>query len=268
MNIKKYFLFPGLLGLFFINSVQAQESKKYTWQAGEELVYDVSWSFIDLGVITLKNLGKTEVKGYASNHIQVTIESNPLLFWLEHESVYNSYITDDLKVIRFVSDENIDGVSYNGQYDFNYDRQVMELTLFDKKDPKKITKKIIPILPGTYDGISLIQYARVNSLDLKQDTARTFIEDKSGDVVFNFLLTRHITEIEAIPDGVNTVFFNGEIKMKGIAGLTGPFETWYSDDYARVPVVAFMEVFIGRVRVELIKWKNWTPSKVISESKK
>jgi len=259
-----------LITIFFILSyshTQAQGNSNYNWQAGEELVYEVAWSFVDLGVITLKNLGKTKLKGKTVNHIQVIIESNPLLFWLDHESIYNSYIPDDLKTMRYESDENIDGESYKGQYDFNYEKQKIELTLFDKENPKIIKKKVIPLKPKMVDGISLIQYARVNSMEMKKDTATTFIEDKFGDVIFDFSLKKQVTKVEAIPEGINTIYFDGVIFMKGIAGLTGPFKTWYSDDSSRVPILAFMEVFIGEVRIELHAWKKWSPQKLITEIK-
>lgn len=250
------------VGLLFLHKpILGQGTSQFNWQAGEELVYDVTWSFFDLGQVTLSNLGKEELNGYSTNHIRVVIRSNPLLFWLDHKSVYNSYITDDLKVIRFVSDENIDGVKYNGQYDFDYENKRIILTLFHKKDPTKIEKKEIKLKPNHFDGISLIQYARFNSFETKNDTVSTFIEDKSGGVIFDFSLSKHVTKIKSIPDGINTVYFNGVLLMKGIAGITGPFETWYSDDNSRVPILAFMEVFIGKVRIELDKWKFWTPKK-------
>lgn len=265
MKIKKIKLFVLGLGLVALLLLQgplySQDSSGFNWQVGEKLVYNVTWSFFDLGQITMSNFGKTDIRGQQANHIRVEILSNPLLFWLDHKSVYNSYIGDDLKVVRFNSDENIDGVAYNGQYDFDYEKNMIFLTLFNKKDSSKITRKEIKLKPKLYDGISLIHYARVNSLQIKKDTVSTFIEDKSGDVVFNFSLSKHVTKVESFPDGINTVYFNGILYVKGIAGITGPFETWYSDDNSRVPILAFMEVFIGRVRIEIDKWKSWSPKK-------
>lgn len=239
----------------------SQDASLFKWQAGEELEYNVTWSFFDLGQVTLFNLGKTEINGYSVNHIRMEILSNPLLFWLDHKSVYSSYITDDLKVIRYISAENIDGVAYNGQYDFDYENNKIKLTLFHKENPGKIEHKEFLLKPKLYDGLSLIQYARANSMEMKKDTASTFIEDVAGDVLFDFSLSKHLIEVETKPDGIKTIYFSGEILITGIAGMTGPFETWYSDDSARVPVLAFMEVFVGRVKIELSKWKFWTPKK-------
>ena len=253
------------ISLLLVSILYGQSPKDFKWQKGEELVYEVEWEFVYLGIVTLSNFGKELINGKESNHIQVVIESNPLLFWLDHQSVYNTYITDSLKVMRFVSDENIDDTAYNAQYDFDYLNNNIKLTLFDKENPQNTRVKNINLKPNLFDGISLIQFARVNSLMKKKDTVATFIEHKSGDVVFDFSLSKHITESDAFPEGINTVYFNGELFVTGIAGITGPFETWYSNDNSRVPIVAYMEVFIGQVEIELVKWKNWSPKRLIVE---
>jgi len=102
---------------------------------------------------------------------------------------------------------------------------------------------------------------------MNKDTVSTFIEDKYGYVVFDFSLSKHITKTDAFPEGINTVYFNGELFFKGIAGITGPFETWYSADNSRVPILANMEVFIGQVEIELVRWKNWSPQRLIVEKR-
>ncbi len=265
-KFRFFVIFPILL-LFFTQAVNAQQSKEFKWQEGQELTYGVDYSFFHLGEITLYNLGKEQINGFSANHIKVVIESNPLLFWIDHESVYNSYITDDFKVIRFVSEENIDDEEYNAVYDFDYDKMKIDVTLFDKENPNKIQKKSFKLTPNKIDGISLIYFARINSVEPGKDTVSTFIEDKSGDVVFNFSQERTITEIDSIPDGLATLYFDGELFVEGIAGVTGPFEAWFSDDAYRVPILSYMEVFIGSVKIELQRWKKWSPHQTVSEKK-
>jgi hypothetical protein len=245
-----------VLFVFCAIPVKAQEFK---WQDDEELTYGVDWTFVRLGKIYLKNLGKEEINGIQSNHIRLTIESNPLLFWLDNQSVYDSYITDSLKVIRFISDENVDDKVYKARYDFDYSARKIHLTLQDLENPEQSKQKIIDMKPKLYDGISLIYYARMNSLYFKKDTVSTFIEDKSGDVIFNFINLKRATEIDSLQEEVKTVYFDGTLKVTGIAGVTGPFEAWFSNDAYRVPILAYLEVFIGSVKISLERWKYWQP---------
>jgi hypothetical protein len=43
--------------------------------------------------------------------------------------------------------------------------------------------------------------------------------------------------------------------------LTGDFEGWFSNDEARVPILAKMKVILGSITIELMRWKRagWTP---------
>lgn len=266
LNIKTRLLATFLIVfLVFTQNSFAQQNKEFQFQEGQELIYSVSYLFFHLGEIRMTDLGKEQVNGFEANHIKVVVESNPLLFWIDHESVYDTYITDDFKIARFVSDESIDGEEYNAVYDFDYDNMKINLTLFDKENPDNIQKKTIQLTPNKIDGISLMYFARINSGTPGLDTVSTFIEDKSGDVVFNFSQEKTITEIDAIPEGVSTLYFEGELFVEGIAGVTGPFEAWFSDDVYRVPILAYMEVFIGHVTIELEEWKLWSPYQTVSE---
>jgi hypothetical protein len=43
--------------------------------------------------------------------------------------------------------------------------------------------------------------------------------------------------------------------------LEKDFEGWFSDDDARIPIRAKMKVIIGKVDIQLVRWKraNWSP---------
>jgi hypothetical protein len=57
------------------------------------------------------------------------------------------------------------------------------------------------------------------------------------------------------------VKFDGKLDFTGIFGLSGEFEGWFSNDEARVPILAKMKVLIGSVTIELMSWKRkgWAP---------
>jgi len=49
--------------------------------------------------------------------------------------------------------------------------------------------------------------------------------------------------------------------LGGNYGLSGKFEGWFSDDDAHIPIKAKMNVYVGSVVIELVKWKrgSWNP---------
>ena len=257
----RYFILFQLFFIFITSSVlhaQAADTS-FKWQKGEELIYGVDWAFVRLGTVRVSNLGKVNINGHNANHIKLVIESNPLLFWLNNQSVYNSYVTDSMRIVRFVSDEKVDGTLYNAQYDFDYTNDVLSLTLFDKENPDSTQHKTLPMEKDLIDGVSLIYYARANVHNVKRDTILTFMEDNKGDILFNFAGKREDVEIDSLQNPIDAFYFDGEILIEGIAGVTGPYESWFSTDEQHVPLLSYMEVFIGNVKIELEQWKNWTP---------
>jgi hypothetical protein len=68
-------------------------------------------------------------------------------------------------------------------------------------------------------------------------------------------------EIDAVDYPIDVVGFEGNAEFVGIFGLTGGFDGWFSNDEARVPIVAHMKVILGSVTLELMSWKRpgWTP---------
>jgi hypothetical protein len=66
---------------------------------------------------------------------------------------------------------------------------------------------------------------------------------------------------------VDVVHFEGRADFEGIFGMTGDFEGWFSNDEARVPILAKMKVIIGNIRIELTKWnrEGWKPPKFVEQ---
>ena len=61
--------------------------------------------------------------------------------------------------------------------------------------------------------------------------------------------------VQANPDLAGGVF------LSATSWLKGSFEGWFSDDEARIPIVSKMNVYVGNVVIELVKWKRpgWVP---------
>ena len=248
-----------LIFIFILISFLNASDNSFQIRDGEKLTYGVEWSFIRLGTITLEVNDNMQLNGKNLYYIKLVIESNPLLFWLDNQSVYESYVDSSFNPIRFVSDENVDGELYKAQYDFNYQDSVLDITLFKNGSEDKNINRKVPFEKRLIDGITMIFYARSKINKIGQETITTFIEDKKGPVSFNFTGSKEKVEIDNYDGKINSYFLNGEIFVKGIAGVTGPYKGWFSSDRQRVPVKARLKVFIGSVSIELEKWENWSP---------
>jgi hypothetical protein len=120
------------------------------------------------------------------------------------------------------------------------------------------------------DGLSLFYMARVHVLTRQKMNIPTVVSEKTGTTFIDFRAERTHEDIDAVKYPVDLVRFEGEAGFVGIFGLTGAFEGWFSNDAARVPVIAKMKVLLGNVRLELMKWKRtgWSPPRYIDNPSK
>jgi len=247
--------------LFFLFTFQTclNGQTRFIWPTGEELTYNVSWSFINLGTVKLKVLGKTEIDGKQVNRVKFTIQSNPMLFWLQNESVYESFIDDSLRTIRFITDEYVDGVAYKAVYNFNYTDSLVNINLLENTDSTKSIDRVIEMHDRLIDGIALIYDTREQVNRKNHYSRTTFFEDNTGDVELIATGRTEPVEIDTLDQPIESWLLEGNIHIKGIAGVTGPYKGWFSADETRVPVFAELKVFIGNVKVELEDWEKWQP---------
>ena len=77
-------------------------------------------------------------------------------------------------------------------------------------------------------------------------------------------------EIDAVDYPVEVVEFDGRMDYEGVYGLTGYFQGWFTNDEARIPIVARMKVILGSVKVQLQKWQRggWQPPKYMETAAK
>ena len=239
------------------------------FEVGEELEYKVSYSFFNIGKIVFRVLDKAERDGRTVYRAQTLIDSNPSLSWLV-----------DLH-IRFYGGMDEEGFSYNWIGDDSTKKQVDfrrmnfdygQSRMFFEKGKKlpsgeRRTESIdtIVIHGRCQDGMSLFFYARMNVRQKKQEQVRTFIENKEVMTFINFMNDRSSMEIDAVEYPVEVNHFDGRADFVGVFGLTGGFQGWFSNDGARIPIVARMKVFLGSVKAELVRWtrQGWQPPKFV-----
>jgi hypothetical protein len=148
------------------------------------------------------------------------------------------------------------------RYHFDYDRNrvIMERgqqdTIVSRRDTTDVNAPY-------QDGLSLFFYARDQLFSGQQISVPTLIKEQKSTTHIDFGKKTSSVEIDAVDYPVDVVSFDGKMDFVGIFGLTGGFEGWFSNDDARVPILAKMKVLIGSVTIELMEWKRpgWNPPK-------
>jgi hypothetical protein len=111
------------------------------------------------------------------------------------------------------------------------------------------------------DGLSILFYARMNFGEQRTVTVPCFVNEKEEKTVINFFNESEPVSIDAVDYEIDCRRLNGRTDFVSIYGLTGDFEGWFSNDSFSVPILAKMNVIIGSIDLELIKWneKLWNP---------
>jgi len=229
---------------------------------GEELIYNVRYGFIDLGQVRIRTLNRVSENTFAGYYGKAKIDSYQSVPFVDLHAIYESVFDTSIFSRRFLgkSKEDKDKPWDFSRYRFDYfvNRVFIEKgagdTIVTKRDTMEVSTHF-------QDGLSLFFYARQNLTAGETRNIPTFIKEQKVNTAINFRNKRTSVEVDAIDYPVDVVEFDGTAQFVGIFGLTGDFEGWFSNDEARVPILAKMKVIIGSVTIELMRWDRpgWIP---------
>jgi len=230
---------------------------------GEELEYEVSFIGIRLGSVKIISERIDSISGRPVYKAVGYMNSRSGLPFVDLHAIFHTWADTSFRRSQ----------QFVGQIKITDERWDLQKIWF-KKDQNKILnykwhgKKQVrfdTIATGidVSDGLSLFFLAR--QFCGKKDSMKisTLIDRELENSSLWFTDKKESVEVDIIPYPVRTSYFRGKAEWKGIYGISGAFEGWFSDDEARVPIVAKMKVYVGSIRIELVKWKRkgWVPPK-------
>ncbi len=258
--MKFRFLILSFL-VFSIGGLLANSQTKIVMQPGEELEYEVSFFNVKLGKIKIVTEQIADYRGFQVYRAKSFMESYSGIPFVDLKASYSSWIDTTISFShRFEGSLKLDADRWAFQKIlFNYDENMIynekyEDRVLIEKLNTHTTKKI-------NDGLSLFFLARQYTNMKRSVKVPTLMDTKIGTTYLNFHGKKENVQIPAIKYPVKTLYFDGRADWEGVYGLSGKFEGWFSDDDARVPIRAKMNVYVGNVVIELIRWKRngWTP---------
>jgi len=229
---------------------------------GEELTYNVRYGFINLGQVRVKFLGDTTIAGVPAHRARGLIDSYHGIPFVDLHAVYETMLDTAAFSRRFVGKSKEDDYWDFYRYDFQYDRNRV-LIDFGQRDTSIAKRETLDVRTPYNDGLSLFWLARERLMSGTKFDVPTLIKDQKAMTHIDFTNEHTQVEIDAVDYPVDVIGFKGNADFVGLYGLSGDFEGWFSNDEARVPILAKMKVIIGKVTIELMGWKRagWQPPK-------
>ena len=228
----------------------------------EELFYEVSFLGINLGSIKIITEGNDIINGVNAYKAKAFIDSYQGIPFVDLHTIYESWIDPTVTFShQFVGHTKIEN-DWDYQFiGFDYKKGLIKTEKWFRKNKEfdlsfKTTKK-------WNEGLSLFFLAR-KYINLKRlIKIPTYLDRDTASTEINFTGKQESVSIDAVPYPVKCLYFSGQAFWKGIYGLSGKFEGWFSTDEAHIPIKAKMNVYVGSVLIELKSWKRngWSPPK-------
>lgn len=267
LTFKNIFIFSILTIFLSIpanQTTQAVPAEKMM-QPGEYLEYEVSFMGIKLGVIKTYMESNAEYNGIPVYKTKAVMKSNDGIPFLDLNATFESWMDKSVGFShKFTSNIKKDEKEWDfQQLEFNYTDKYYDFKKWTNN--KIVEEKRIPTNRKWNDGSSLFFLSRKFTDIKKTIKVPTIINADTAMTTINFHGKKENVEIDAVNYPVRCLYFDGKADWEGVYGLKGAYEGWFSDDEASVPIMAKMNVYVGKVNIKLVKWKRegWTPPRGI-----
>ena len=230
---------------------------------GEELIYEVYYSFINIGWTKFTT---NRVIGTTNRYVcEAVLKSNDAMPFVTVDFNFISELEikdNTLRPLKFTSKEFKEGRVSTLTYIFNYDSSFVDIKKIGYNGETEYGKRM-HMYSVFQDGLSIFYYARFNYFSQKSLYVPVLINQDSISLRLNFNTNKTDVDIGEVDYDISSLFLDGRTDYEMVFGLTGDFSGWFSNDAARIPLKAKLKVKIGNITLELKAWKrkNWSPPK-------
>jgi hypothetical protein len=253
-----------VVGFQYYSSYQQSKSTTKKIFVGEDITYVVKYLAFEIGEIKLKVIKEiVEGKDTLYNAIAYINSYDGIPFVSLHQ-IYETKF-DTKQISHYFKGTVLGEDTTYTKYNFNHSTKKIHI-----QQGRERTKEIWTDSSARYDreyqdGLSLFYFARMRTGQQKKVNVPVFINEKYEKTYINFYKDVEDMDIDAVDYDIDCVRLDGETEFRGIFGLTGYFEGWFSNDQYAIPIVAKMQVLIGSITLELKHWnrKEWMPPKYI-----
>lgn len=230
---------------------------------GEKLEYKISYMGITLANAFIYTEKTTNLSGEQCFVIKSEIKTPPGMPFVDAYIKFISYTRKDLmrsqQLIRHIKLKNNEW-EYQKLY-YNYNGREISNKKWIKQKLMHTSRYNVNPYSKVHDIISLAFMIRSRSYQKAPYTAEAIIDQGIFDVYINETGKKESTDIGAVDYDIRCRYVSGNANWQ-MYGMTGFAEAWFSDDKARIPVKAYIDLRIGKAKVELVKWTRpggWEP---------
>lgn len=250
-----------LVLLLFISSRTFSQSE--VLYDGEELYYEVNYSFINIGWAKFNTEKVPGKENFFICRAKLKSNNSMPIVDVDYDFISEIEVKDNQLIThRFTAYEYKDGKKSTLVCDFNYDSSFVYLKKIGSDNNTDIDKKILTST-RFQDGLSIFYFARYNTSKDRSEFVPVMMHTDTSLMKIDYSTKRTDVEIGESDYDIASYYLEGFSYFKAVFGLTGDFSGWFSYDEARIPLKAKLQVEIGSITLELKSWKHgsWQPPK-------
>lgn len=235
-------------------------SKQKSIRVGEDITYVVKYLAFEIGEIRLKVISSITENNDTIYNAIAYINSYEGIPFVDLHQIYETTF-DQKQNSRYFKGTIIKEDTTFTIYMYDKNKKTIHVKK-GRENSKEIWADSLAKADREYqDGLSLFYYARMRTGTQKKAIVPVFINEKFEKTYINFYKETEDQDIDAVNYDIDCVYLDGETEFRGIFGLTGYFEGWFSNDQFAIPIIAKMQVIIGSITLELKNWnkKEWMP---------
>lgn len=251
----------AIIFALLINQNTKSQPINFNIEVGEELVYVVKYTLLELGELRFKILEKKEKEGQTYYRMMVYIDSYSGIPFVDLHEIFETHYNENHYSDYFRATHKDDDYYGFTEYQFDYKNKKINVKSGDLKPYRVIKDTSETLTQKMHDGLSLFYFARWNFGTNKLVKLSCFVAEQKANADINFYTKTEKATSSYINYEVDCRKLDGYTDVQGIFGFTGGFEGWFSNDEHSVPIYAKLNVILGSVTCHLKSWRksNWNP---------
>lgn len=231
------------------SSLPAPHREGLPFHPRERLTFELRWGPVPAGEAVLETFPIQVINGIPSYHFVLTARSNPVLdmVFKVRDRIEGYADVGMTRSVRYKKDQKEGKTIRNVVVDFDWEKNHAVYTNFDRKE------KPIPVLPGSFDPLSVFFYSRLLELKVDSEIQCPVTDGKKSIMAKAAVVGR---ETVTVPGGTFDTYVL-EPELKDIGGVfeksaDAKIRLWVTADKRRIPVKIESKVIVGSFVGELI----------------
>jgi len=231
---------------------------------GEYLQYKVKWWIFRLGTIRMTTDLVNDSTYGKVYHIDLSLESNPALFFIGVHSRFETVVLPSpVRCLEFRGYEFSGPDTIFTHYWMVDSLHALRMQQWNVTRKELLKDETVDSVDTFYEGTSLVYLARSLLNSNLRIVAPTMVNTNIFTTEINFTTRVVPVEIDAVDYAIDgrELYGRANFVEKSLAGFSGDFRGWFSDDDAAIPIRAEMNLSLGTADVILERWSRgaWAP---------